>query len=78
MSPAGSAGEAHRIHSERGQALLAVLAIGLFIYQRFGSRLTNVSNTTANLRVISDKSIAVLPFDNLSRDPDNAYFCEGV
>jgi TolB-like protein/Tfp pilus assembly protein PilF len=57
---------------------LAVLAIGLFIYQRFGSRLTNVSNTTANLRVISDKSIAVLPFDNLSRDPDNAYFCEGV
>jgi len=24
------------------------------------------------------KSIAVLPFDNLSRDPDNAYFAEGV
>src|SRR3954451_4269145 len=27
---------------------------------------------------IQEKSIAVLPFDNLSRDPDNAYFCEGV
>jgi TolB-like protein/Tfp pilus assembly protein PilF len=27
---------------------------------------------------IPAKSIAVLPFDNLSRDPDNAYFCEGV
>jgi len=27
---------------------------------------------------IPNKSIAVLPFDNLSRDPDNAYFCEGV
>ena len=27
---------------------------------------------------IPKKSIAVLPFDNLSRDPDNAYFCEGV
>src|ERR1700751_125207 len=25
-----------------------------------------------------DKSVAVLPFDNLSRDPDNAYFAEGV
>jgi TolB-like protein len=25
-----------------------------------------------------DKSIAVLPFDNLSRDPDNAYFAEGI
>ena len=27
---------------------------------------------------IPEKSIAVLPFDNLSDDPDNAYFCEGV
>ncbi len=27
---------------------------------------------------IPDKSIAVLPFDNLSRDPDNAFFAEGV
>ncbi len=27
---------------------------------------------------IPAKSIAVLPFDNLSRDPDNAYFAEGV
>jgi TolB-like protein/Tfp pilus assembly protein PilF/class 3 adenylate cyclase len=25
-----------------------------------------------------DKSIAVLPFENLSRDPDNAYFAEGM
>ena len=27
---------------------------------------------------ISQKSIAVLPFENLSRDPDNAYFAEGI
>jgi len=27
---------------------------------------------------VSDKSIAVLPFENLSRDPDNAYFAEGI
>src|SRR5262249_23256690 len=25
-----------------------------------------------------DKSIAVLPFENLSQDPDNAYFAEGM
>src|SRR5215831_1986598 len=25
-----------------------------------------------------NKSIAVLPFENLSRDPDNAYFAEGI
>jgi TolB-like protein/Tfp pilus assembly protein PilF len=28
--------------------------------------------------VISEKSIAVLPFENLSRDPDNAYFATGI
>jgi TolB-like protein len=27
---------------------------------------------------MSAKSIAVLPFENLSRDPDNAYFVEGI
>ena len=27
---------------------------------------------------ISQKSIAVLPLENLSRDPDNAYFAEGI
>jgi len=27
---------------------------------------------------ISEKSVAVLPFENLSRDPDNAYFASGV
>jgi TolB-like protein len=27
---------------------------------------------------VPEKSIAVLPFENLSRDPDNAYFASGV
>src|SRR5262249_53909551 len=25
-----------------------------------------------------EKSLAVLPFENLSRDPDNAYFADGI
>src|SRR5204863_3979861 len=32
----------------------------------------------ATVSSIAQKSIAVLPFDNLSRDPDNAFFAEGV
>jgi len=55
---------------------LAVVAAGLFVYQLVRSKSdTPGSPSTA---AIANKSIAVLPFDNLSRDPDNAYFCEGV
>ena len=34
--------------------------------------------TKATPSAIPEKSIAVLPFENLSRDPDNAYFAEGI
>src|ERR1700730_13977481 len=66
---------------------LAVIAIGLFVYQLVRSKNTVTPRpASAELRrgeqseaaTVSNKSIAVLPFDNLSRDPDNAYFCEGV
>jgi len=65
--------------------VLAVIAAGLFIYRivgtgRRGIRSEEADNgrrSAASLPV-PNKSIAVLPFDNLSRDPDNAYFCEGV
>jgi TolB-like protein/class 3 adenylate cyclase/Tfp pilus assembly protein PilF len=33
---------------------------------------------TRSALAIVEKSIAVLPFENLSRDPDNAYFAEGI
>jgi TolB-like protein/Tfp pilus assembly protein PilF len=51
----------------------AFLSIGLFLLGRYGFRTTDSLASE-----LSAKSIAVLPFDNLSRDPDNAYFCEGV
>ena len=54
--------------------VLAVIATGLFVFQLTRARSTSSSAATA----ITSKSIAVLPFDNLSRDPDNAYFVEGI
>ncbi|MGZ5002576.1 MAG: hypothetical protein ACXWBM_05225, partial [Chthoniobacterales bacterium] len=51
----------------------AAISFGLFFLGRYSA-----GNTTASPAGITNKSIAVLPFDNLSRDPDNAYFCEGV
>src|SRR5213595_2327939 len=71
---------------------LAVVAAGLFVYQLVGrdrrarrsdsetkgGRPAGPSLPAKSIAEAPHKSIAVLPFDNLSRDPDNAYFCEGV
>ena len=67
----------------------AIVAAGLFVYQfvrstahshlEGGAPATPGTDGLAGARPsISNKSIAVLPFDNLSRDPDNAYFAEGI
>src|SRR6266513_643590 len=50
----------------------AAFSIGLFFIGRYSGR------NTASASALPTKSIAVLPFDNLSRDADNAYFAEGV
>jgi TolB-like protein/predicted Zn-dependent protease len=53
--------------------IAGLFSIGLFFLGRY-SAATRQSQSLD----LPAKSIAVLPFDNLSRDPDNAYFAEGV
>src|SRR5262245_46158140 len=51
-----------------------LLMIAMLIYARLPFR----SQTGANIPSVPEKSIAVLPFENRSRDPDNAYFADGI
>jgi TolB-like protein len=64
--------------------VVLALALGYFAFDKFvltprreaalmASAVPNESKS-----VIDAKSIAVLPFENLSRDPDNAFFTDGV
>ncbi len=64
-----------------------VLAVGGGLLWRFSSThapdnktsvVSNESGVSEPTRVIPEKSIAVLPFDNLSSDKENAYFADGI
>ena len=49
--------------------VLAAIVAGIAIFFRYRARSTLAA---------PEKSIAVLPFENHSRDPDNAYFADGI
>src|SRR5207302_685056 len=57
--------------------IAGLFSIGLFFLGRYTASRTAEDGRPGGPS-LPQKSIAVLPFDNLSRDPDNAYFCEGV
>lgn len=59
-------------------ASVAAIAASLFIYQLSHSRVANRAGSTVPTATVSQKSIAVLPFENLSSDKENAYFADGI
>jgi TolB-like protein/class 3 adenylate cyclase len=63
-----------RTHIRWAEAAIALLVLGAVV-AAFVLVLRRPARPTL---AAPDKSIAVLPFENLSRDPDNAYFATGI
>lgn len=63
--------------SRRNPALIATAAVCLLLGAAAISFLRFPVASTP-VRLISDKSIAVLPFENLNRDQQNAFFADGM
>src|SRR6476661_8230609 len=73
------------IASRRGRKLIAftavaaVIAAGLFAFQWMKSHSpSSLEGGAPATPAIPEKSIAVLPFENLSSDKENAYFAVGI
>jgi TolB-like protein/Tfp pilus assembly protein PilF len=58
--------------------ILGLITAGFFLLRHRASQ--QASNATASSAAgsVPEKSLAVLPFENLSRDPDNEFFTNGV
>jgi TolB-like protein len=74
-------------HGERGAQkvsgpelliLAVILAIGGVLLWRFSETPSKPAATSETAGAIPAKSVAVLPFENLSAEKDNAYFADGI
>ena len=72
-TPLSPGSRASRRNVDRWIVVMLAAAVVLLLADKFVFR-----DQPAKAASAPEKSIAVLPFDNLSRDPDNAYFVEGI
>jgi TolB-like protein len=69
---------------DRTIIVVLALALGYFAFDKFvltprrEAALTASALPNESKSVINEKSIAVLPFENLSSDKENAYFADGI
>jgi serine/threonine protein kinase len=64
-----------------GLAACALIALAVFYFAKSKSSFAPTSDTPAapsQADAISEKSIAVLPFENLSAEKDDAFFADGI
>jgi TolB-like protein/class 3 adenylate cyclase len=64
---------------QRSRVRWAEVAAALLLLVGIAAAFVLVSKKSArSTSIVPEKSIAVLPFESLSRDPDNAYFADGI
>ena len=59
-------------------SVLAAVAVGLLLFQLFRAKSNTAPAGATHVPAAAEKSIAVLPFDNFNKDPENAYFADGI
>src|SRR5947209_811817 len=64
----------HRTHVRWAEVAIALLVLGAIV----AAFVFLLRRPTRSVMAIVEKSIAVLPFENRSRDPDNAYIADGI
>jgi len=72
-------GKLQAVKKHQAHVRWAAVAIGLLVVAAIIAGVVFLlRKPTRSAMAIAEKSVAVLPFENLSRDPDNAYFADGI